>query len=43
VIEQVTRKDKFSYTDEGIIIEFNSTDMTMILKQSGQIYSFKKE
>ncbi len=40
---QSTAKDKFSYTDEGIIIEFNPTDMTFILKQSGQIYHFRKE
>lgn len=40
---QATEKDKFGYVDEGIILEFNPVDKTMVLKQSGQIYSFAKE
>lgn len=36
-------KDKFSYSDEGIILEFNPMNKTMVLKQSGQIYNFAKE
>lgn len=40
---QATKKDEFSYFDEGIILEFNLMDKTMVLKQSGQIYNFAKE
>lgn len=40
---QATKKDEFSYLDEGIILEFNPMDKTMVLKQSGQIYNFAKE
>ena len=40
---QATEKDKFSYADEGIILEFNSADKSMILKQSGQTFNFTKE
>lgn len=40
---QATEKDKFGYTEEGIILEFNPADKTMVLKQSGQIYNFTKE
>ena len=43
LILQATARDKFINTNEGIILEFNPTDMTMILKQSGQIYIFRKE
>ncbi|MEO5910612.1 MAG: serine hydrolase domain-containing protein [Pelobium sp.] len=40
---QSIEKDKFSYTDEGIILEFNPKEQTMVLKQDGQIYNFTKE
>lgn len=40
---QATEKDKFSYEDEGIILEFSPINKTMILKQNGQIFSFTKE
>lgn len=40
---QATNKDEFTYSDEGIILEFNPLDMTLLLKQSGQIYNFVKE
>lgn len=40
---QATEKDKFGYTDEGIILEFSEAGKTMILKQSGQIFNFTKE
>ena len=40
---QATAKDKFSYAEEGIILEFKPADKTMILLQSGQIFNFKKE
>ena len=40
---QATKKDEFSFSDEGIILEFNPADNTMLLKQSGQIYNFTRE
>ena len=40
---QAIKIDEFSYADEGIILEFDPVDKTMLLKQSGQIYNFAKE
>lgn len=36
-------KDKFRYDPAGIVIEFNPEEKTMILKQGGGQYIFKKE
>ena len=40
---QAMKKDEFSYSDEGILLVFNPADGTMLLRQSGQSYSFAKE
>lgn len=40
---KATEKDKFSYTDEDIIIEFNLYEKLFVLKQNGQNYDFTKE
>ena len=40
---QSIEKDKFSYADEGIILEFNPAENIMLLKQSGQVFKFTKE
>lgn len=40
---QATEKNKFSFADEGVILEFNPIEKTMLLKQSGQVYNFAKE
>ena len=40
---QASEKDKFGYAEEGIVLEFNSTNKTMLLKQSGQIFNFTRE
>ncbi|MEO5943479.1 MAG: serine hydrolase domain-containing protein [Ferruginibacter sp.] len=40
---QAIKKDTFSHSDEGIFIEFNTTEKAMILKQNGQTYNFTKE
>ena len=40
---QAIEKDKFVYRDEGIVLEFNTTNKTMLLKQNGQIFNFTKE
>lgn len=38
-----TAKDKFKFDRAGVVLEFNPTDKTMILKQGGGIFNFKKE
>ena len=43
LILQAIEKDKFSFANEGIILEFNPTEKTLILRQSGQVYNFTKE
>ena len=40
---EATEKDKFKFDQAGIVIEFNPTDKSMILKQGGGIFSFSKE
>lgn len=40
---EATEKDKFKFDRAGVVLEFNLTDKTMILKQGGGIFNFKKE
>jgi hypothetical protein len=40
---ETTEKNKFKYRQEGIVIEFNPTEKTMILKQYGRTFNFVKE
>ena len=40
---EATEKDKFEFNPAGIVLEFNPTDKTMILKQAGGIFNFTKE
>lgn len=40
---EATEKDKFKFEQAGLVLEFNPTDKTMILKQHGGIFSFSKE
>ncbi|MBN1924446.1 MAG: beta-lactamase family protein [Prolixibacteraceae bacterium] len=40
---EATEKDKFKYDQAGIVLEFNPAEKTMILKQGGGIFLFKKE
>ncbi len=40
---EATEKDKFKFDRAGVVLEFNPTDKTMILKQGGGIFSFTKE
>ena len=40
---QATEKDRFVYTDEGILLDFNPIEKTMILKQNGQTFNFTIE
>jgi len=36
-------KDKFEFKQAGVVLEFNPTDNTMILKQGGGVFNFKRE
>jgi len=40
---EATEKDKFKFDRAGIVLEFNPTDKTMVLKQGGGILNFSKE
>ena len=40
---ETTEKDKFEFVQAGIILEFNPTDKTMVLKQGGGVFSFVRE
>ena len=40
---EATEKDKFKFDQAGVILEFNPTVKTMILKQGGGQYTFIKE
>ena len=38
-----TAEDKFEFRPAGVILEFNPTDKTVILKQGGKIFNFVRE
>jgi len=38
---EATEKDKFEFKQAGVILEFNLTDKTMILKQGGGIFNLE--
>ena len=40
---QAIEKNQFNYEEEGIVLVFNLQEKTMILKQSGKIYTFRRE
>ncbi len=40
---EATAKDKFEFKQAGIVMEFNPSNKTMILKQGGGEFSFEKE
>jgi len=40
---EATAKDKFEFKQAGVILEFNPTDKTMILKQGGGVFNFERE
>ena len=40
---EATEKDKFKFDQAGIVLEFNTANKTMILKQGGGIFNFSKE
>lgn len=40
---EASAKDKFVFDQAGIVMEFNLSEKTMILKQGGGVFSFKKD
>lgn len=40
---EATEKDKFKFEQAGVVLEFNPTENTMLLKQAGGQFSFTKE
>ncbi len=38
-----TEKNIFKFEQAGIVLEFNPTERTMLLKQGGKVYNFSKE
>jgi hypothetical protein len=40
---EATEKDKFKFDQAGVVLEFNPTDKSMILKQGGGIFNFSKD
>ena len=40
---EATEKDKFQFLQAGVILEFNPTDKTVVLKQRGAVINFVRE
>jgi len=40
---ETTGKDKFEFKQAGVILEFNPTEKTMILRQGGGVFNFERE
>ncbi|WP_207532421.1 serine hydrolase domain-containing protein [Desertivirga arenae] len=40
---EATEKDKFSFSQAGVVLEFNPSEKTMLLKQGGGEYKFSKD
>jgi len=40
---EATAKDKFDFKQAGLVLEFNPSDKTMILKQGGGVFNFERE
>ena len=40
---EASEKDKFKFDQAGVVLEFNPTEKTMVLKQGGGHYKFTKE
>jgi CubicO group peptidase (beta-lactamase class C family) len=40
---EATAKDKFEFKQAGLVLEFNPTDKTMILRQGGGVFTFERE
>jgi D-alanyl-D-alanine carboxypeptidase len=40
---EATKQDEFKFDKAGIVLEFNPTNKTMLLKQGGGIFTFTKE
>lgn len=40
---EATAADKFKFEQAGVVMEFNAVDNTMVLKQGGGVFNYKKE
>lgn len=40
---EATAADKFKFEQAGVVMEFNAADNTMVLKQGGGVFNYKKE
>ncbi|HCE57940.1 MAG TPA: peptidase [Prolixibacteraceae bacterium] len=40
---EATAADKFKFDQAGVVMEFNATDNSMVLKQGGGVFNYKKE
>jgi len=40
---EATGKDKFEFKQAGVVLEFNPTEKTMILRQGGGVFNFERE
>ena len=40
---EAIEKDKFEFKQAGVVLEFNPTNKTMILKQGGGVFNFERE
>ena len=40
---EATGEDKFEFVQAGVVIEFNQTDKTMVLRQGGGVFNFVRE
>ncbi len=40
---EATAADKFKFEQAGVVMEFNATDNSMVLKQGGGVFNYKKE
>ena len=40
---EATAADKFKFEQAGVVLEFNAADNSMVLKQGGSVFNYKKE
>ena len=40
---EATAKDRFKFEPAGVVLEFNAAEQTMVLKQNGGVFTFKKQ
>lgn len=40
---EATAADKFKFEQAGVVMEFNAAENSMVLKQGGGVFNYKKE